>query len=311
MEQEKVDSLIEQDKIEDALAYLKQFESDSEAICKSGWILEHHKQDLPAALDCYKRAAEMKNPFGMYSAGFVLLNEGNREDAERYLEVGAALDNPKCLLLLATICMQQSGNEKKALEYCTRSADLGEVNAQVLLGTFYADGEIVERCEERAIDWFMRAAEAGNAEAQFQLSLLVPKKEEAEVWLERAAGQGHSTALYELAMKRLSGQNDLNEAVRLLTYSCEEGNPEAMFEMFKIFSQGKLIKPNDQISYKWCISAAMQGHREAIFHLAKRLLETGHEEAALQRLQEGVELCDLDSIELLGNHYCKNPQTLQ
>ena len=311
MEQERLNSLIEQNKIDDAIAYLVQFDSDSDAVCKLGWIHEHHKHDLAAALVCYKRAAEMKNPVGMYSAGFVLLEEGNHAEAMNYLEAGAALDNPKCLLLLATIFMQQSGNEKKALEYCTKSANLGEVNAQVLLGTFYTDGELVERNEEQAKTWFLRAAEAGNSEAQFQLSLLISNKEEAEIWLERAAGQGHSTALYELAMKRLSEQGNLNEAVRLLTYSCEEGNPVAMFEMFKIFSQGIHIEPNEQISFKWCISAAMQGHRDAMFHLGKRLLETDHEKEALEWLQKGVECKDLNSIELLGNHYCKNPQTLE
>ncbi len=58
--------------------------------------------------------------------------------------------------------------KKKALEYCTKSANLGEVNAQILLGTFYTDGELVERNEEQAKTWFLRAAEAGNSEAQFQ-----------------------------------------------------------------------------------------------------------------------------------------------
>lgn len=309
MELEKIDSLLDQDKIDDALAYLRQFESDSDALCKSGWILEHRKQDLAAALDHYERAAKMQNPVGMYSAGFVLLSKGKHTEALEYLEAGAAMDNPKCLLLLATIYMQQSGREKKVIEYCTKSAESGEVNAQVLLGTLYADGDIVERSDELAIAWLTRAAEAGSAEGQFQLSLLLPDKKEAKVWLERAAGQGHSTALYELAMQRLSEQDDLNEVVRLLTYSCEEGNPVAMFEMFKIFSQGKLIEPNEQISFKWCISAAMQGHREAMFHLGKRLLETGQEEAAIQWLQKGIERNDSDSMELLGNHYCKSPQT--
>ncbi len=65
---------------------------------------------LAAALVCYKRAAEMKKSVGMYSAGFVLLEEGNHAEAMNYLKQELHWTIQKCLLLLATIFMQQSGN---------------------------------------------------------------------------------------------------------------------------------------------------------------------------------------------------------
>lgn len=57
---------------------------------------------------------------------------------------------------------------------------------------------------EQAAQWYRRAAEAGDAEAQYRLGMLlrdggVESADGAEVWLRRAAGQGHTGAKEALA----------------------------------------------------------------------------------------------------------------
>ena len=51
-------------------------------------------------------------------------------------------------------------------------AELGDAEAQVLLGATYADGQGVPRDDAEAVRWFSLAAEQGSAGAQFNLGAM-------------------------------------------------------------------------------------------------------------------------------------------
>lgn len=291
---EAADLLIKEKKYDQAIDLLQSTQpKDSKSILKCGNIWEHYKKDLEKAMECYKQASDLGDVDGFFALGFVLLQD-DLEKAIEYLEAGAAKGDSKCLLLLATVYSEESENGKfqpeKAVAYCKQSAELGEENALVLLGTFYLEGSFVARSMEEARKCFLPAAEAGNPEAQYQMATnICTATEECIFWLEKAAAQRHPTALYELGMKRLQ-EGNLDEAVRMLYYSSEEGDCLAQFEMFKIFSEGTLVEPNEHIAYKSCIQAATNGHKQAIFHLGKRLVAMGQAEAGEIWLRKGAEI---------------------
>lgn len=73
------------------------------------------------------------------------------------------------------------------------------------MGNFYSEGIGVEKDASKAFEWFKKAAEQGNAEAQFFLgrsyfegSGVEEDPQKAMEWLEKAAEQGNADAQNKL-----------------------------------------------------------------------------------------------------------------
>lgn len=87
-----------------------------------------------------------------------------------------------------------------------RKAEAGDAEAQFNLGVCYADGQDYEK----AAYWYRKAAEQGLAEAQCKLGMLYALGEGVEIdikqaiyWLEISAGQGNKVA--KLALDTVKG----------------------------------------------------------------------------------------------------------
>jgi len=62
---------------------------------------------------------------------------------------------------------------EQAVSWYRRAAEAGNAAAQFNLGVCYANGDGVAKDAEQAVSWYRRAAEAGHADAQFNLGLLL------------------------------------------------------------------------------------------------------------------------------------------
>lgn len=63
-------------------------------------------------------------------------------------------------------------NTEKAMEYYLKSADMGNVTAQCLLGLRYTTGKDgIEQDQRKALEFFRRAAERGDDASQFYLGV--------------------------------------------------------------------------------------------------------------------------------------------
>ena len=92
-----------------------------------------------------------------------------------------------------------------------------------MLGDVYAAGRGVEKNDVEAMKWDQRAAEGGDAEAQYnsegatEVGPGVPKDmTESAKWLLKAAAQGHPIAMFNLALYHEEGKGvprDLTAAV--------------------------------------------------------------------------------------------------
>ena len=56
-------------------------------------------------------------------------------------------------------------NNFKAIEWCSKSADLGSEKAQFIMGDCYEKGDGVERNLKRAKEWYAKAAKQGYKDA--------------------------------------------------------------------------------------------------------------------------------------------------
>jgi len=97
-------------------------------------------------------------------------------------------------------------DKAKALEWITKSANLGFAEAQRDLASRYYFGcERVPQNYVLAAEWYTKAAKQGNRSAQYSLAGLyligtgvIENRALAKEWLEKAAAQGHEPAKKEL-----------------------------------------------------------------------------------------------------------------
>ena len=125
------------------------------------------------------------------------------------------------LLLLIVVLMGDRGINGAAVCHAAeserdkwfRSAEQGDIKAQLKLGQIFYEGEGIQQDYGQAMHWFRLAAEQGNAEAQNSVGTLydngkgVPRDfREAAKWFRLAADQGHLLARRNLGWMYEKGQ---------------------------------------------------------------------------------------------------------
>ena len=96
-----------------------------------------------------------------------------------------------------------SRNDRDAVDYFRRSAELGYGPAQVAFGYLLDTGTITAGSQTQAIDWYKKAAGQGDVLAQWMIGRRyymgggVPQDTNAaQKWLQPAADQGNAFALH-------------------------------------------------------------------------------------------------------------------
>lgn len=106
-----------------------------------------------------------------------------------------------------------------------------------------------------AMRWYARAAEAGDARAQFYLGYI------------------HDRAL--------RGANSVSEAVTWYRRAATQGEVRAQFRLGLLFDGDPRLPRDPERARRWYVAAAAQGHAEARFNLA-RLIESEEPARAAQ-----------------------------
>ena len=95
----------------------------------------------------------------------------------------------------------EKGDYRSAFQYYTKAAELGDAEAHYYLSLLYRDGEGVEKDEEKRIHHLEEAAIAGNPRARYNLGAYEWGKDSAERAVKHyiiAATQGHDDAIKKL-----------------------------------------------------------------------------------------------------------------
>jgi len=64
---------------------------------------------------------------------------------------------------------------KQAIKWYQKAADRGDAKAQFGLGWMYVNGKGVLKDDKEAVKWYQKAADQGHAKAQFNLALMYLK----------------------------------------------------------------------------------------------------------------------------------------
>ena len=176
----------------------------------------------------------------------------------------------------------KKGDQAAAVKELSTLGDAGNMSAQIMLGALYSKGGAVARNDKLAALWFERAANQGNAEAQYQLGNLyensqLPKDYKAAAnWYQKAAQQGSAKAQARLGVFYAEGMGvnkNTNEALLWSGKAALQGNLEAQFWLGLLYKLGDAIPQNDTLARGWLTKAAAQGHPNALLLLAEMYKE--------------------------------------
>ena len=122
---------------------------------------------------------------------------------------------------------------KEAVKRYRKAAEQGDANAQFNLGLMYAQGQGVTQNYKEAVKWYTKAAEQGVAAAQSNLGVMYDQ------------GQGVT--------------QNYREAVKRYRKAAEQGVAAAQYNLGVRYDQGQGVTQNYKEAVKWYTKAANQG----------------------------------------------------
>lgn len=155
-----------------------------------------------------------------------------------------------CFIMVAANAQQTDVEKRiaKSLKNIEKRAEKGDMKLQNWLADYYYSKE-TKQGYEKAVYWWTKAAEQGNAEAQYYLGRSfayaqgVPEDYATAVcWWKLAAQQGHAEAQSELADCFYMGKGvlkDINTAVHWWQEAAAQGDMIALFSLGNSYEKGE------------------------------------------------------------------------
>jgi TPR repeat protein len=152
-------------------------------------------------------------------------------------------------------------------------ASAGNPGAELLVGLAYLDGNGIAKDPAQGAVWLARAADHGQALAQYRLATLyqdgtgVPRDPVVAFrWFGAAAAKGNRKAMHSLAVAYAEGwgtKKDLAAAARWFGRAASEGFVNAQFNLAILDERGLGVPQSLTAAYKWYAIAAGQGDHES------------------------------------------------
>ncbi|MDX9994583.1 MAG: tetratricopeptide repeat-containing serine protease family protein [Rhodocyclaceae bacterium] len=190
--------------------------------------------DLDKAADWYEKAAGMGNAEGQYRLG-------------KLLEPSAFSD---------LIPMKRQRDRAKAVEWLEKAAKQNHPDALVRLGRLYDDGNGVMRDKWVAFQNFMRAAELGNADAQFEVGLRYfqgapqdPQGKCTHRYLSDDPNYGKGNYFDKFDAPFCLADKNVAAAVEWWQKAAAQGNWTAQFNLAGLYRSGEGVAKDSYLAY--------------------------------------------------------------
>lgn len=198
-----------------------------------------------------------------------------------------------------------------------------DANNYYLEGMKYLTGGKVKQNLNKAKELLLKAGDAGNPDAQYQLGCMYLdgvgfKKDlkKAGVWFEKAASAGKPDAMFELGRLNLDSSypdNNARKGLDWLTKAAEAGSVNAMNDLGYYYSKGKYVAQDPKKAVEWYTEAAERGHAMAQYNLALKYVKgegvTKDDTKAFEWFERGAKLGDPYAQYNLGICYQKGQGT--
>jgi len=160
-----------------------------------------------------------------------------------------------------------------ALKAMQENADAGDADSQCGLGKQYEYGLGVSQDNKQAALWLQKSAEQGDVRAQVELGVVFDKMQDyvqALIWYRKAADQGNARAQYNLGLCYQNGESvakDVLQAIAWYRKAADQGDTLAQNNLAVIYDQGAGIPQDYSQAAYWYRKAAEQGLAEAQYGL--------------------------------------------
>ena len=258
--------------------------------------------------------------FSMYDNGTSEVSKSHAE-AVRWYTVCAEDDDAEAQNVIGYMYLKGKGipkDENKAVYWLQRSADSGNPTAMYRLAELYYQGTYdTEPDVKKAMDYYVRAAEAGSMDAQFAMGCFcsTPRTKYFDIkkgnaYFEKAAEQGHAEAQYQIGMSYANGdgvRRDPSLAMKWLEKSCENGYQQAMVDLANMSYEGRLLPKDDAKAAHWFTEAAERCNGYAQYALAcmygNGIYFDQSDEMAFKWFKEAAEASEVNSQYCLALFY--------
>lgn len=178
----------------------------------------------------------------------IALNLGKTDQARFFFTLSALIGDARAQNNLAGMYAEGLGGEQSnssAVYWYERAASAGITPAMFNLANFYEEGRGVSRSTSKAILLFQKAAEKGDVEASFNLGVIYSSQREdlqpdyaiATKWYLQAANAGYASAQYNLGSLYATGKNgqkDIEEAKIWYEKAAMKNHPKALLDLGSI-----------------------------------------------------------------------------
>ena len=239
------------------------------------------------------------NPEAWYSRGMQYFQAENYTEAVAWFRKAADQGHGKAQYQMGVCCEKGLGtelNRGSALMWYRKAKAKGESQAQPAIDrieTLFRPGardacrkadRLYEQGNyEEAAAWFRKAAQWGDAEAQFRLAECYISGDgvrksyaDAAYWYLKAAERGYVEAQYIVSNQYLCGLylwEDRNErekeCAKWLGRAAVQGHAQAQYTMGCRYSRGTDTRKDDGKAVLWFRRAAAQGHAKAQYELGE------------------------------------------
>ena len=269
----------------------------------------------------YEKAANLGSSYACYELGncykFGLGVEVDYEKAQEYYYEAAILGNKQARRCIDAKIIYKKGfvlyRKKKyaeAMRYLHMAAELGNVEANYLLGCFYDFGYGVKINYEKAYDYYLCAAENGHAHAQYDVGFafryargIERNLEKAIYWFKKSAALECDAGQYELANCYWHGigvEEDRRLATEYYLKAYEQGYDKAGYRLVRCYYYGLNIDKNlveEFIDNYVCFGG--DNDKEFLFYLGEMYYEGNLVEQDYKRAVE----CFEEAIDIDYNSY--------
>ena len=160
-------------------------------------------------------------------------------------------------------------NQTKDPKQIEELAEKNDQDVQLQLGHRYYFGEGVAKDYKKAVKWYRKSANQGNAIAQNNLGVIYRNGygvehdyQEAVNWYRKSAEQGNAKAQYNLGVYYDNGEGveqDYEEAVNWYKKSGEQGNATAQKNLGVCYCNGKGVLKSWVLAHMWLNLSAKGG----------------------------------------------------
>ena len=233
--------------------------------------------DRKKAVDWYWKAADQGLVEAQYKiAAMCYLGSGvpkDQEEAVRWFQKAADQGHAGAANWLKEIRKEKSKKPKQKQE--------NKPSAQALYKTGMSYKQMANYQE--AVKYFTEAAEAGNANAQYELALCYQQGKgvdiwawRAAMWFQKAADQGLVEAQYAYAVhmkEKIGSKNALTKAAVYFRKAANQGHAQAQNQLALCYETGSGLTMNQKKAAEWYKKSAQHGYDWGQYNYAVCLID--------------------------------------